>query len=292
MKLKAHTTLFLLLIILSFVSCKSSQKFKTVEGDSFQYRYVEKGKGIQVDSGKVAEILISQYLETTDSVYQEMQFPGKQGALIENISENPMIRAFMIGKVGDSLTIKIPNTGQLREMTPPDFPDTGWLRMEIRFLNVEEQASYEARKTKELQAKIEIQKEIDENAIQAYLKSNNIKNAQRTASGLYYIITEEGNGNTAQKEQEVEVHYTSTFLDGTKFDSSLDRNETFQFPLGINRVILGWDEGISFFSEGTKGTLLIPSHLAYGAKGSGAIPPFTPTKYDIEIIKIHPIDEK
>jgi FKBP-type peptidyl-prolyl cis-trans isomerase FkpA len=289
---KFRNVFFGLATALFLIGCNSKDEFKTT-ADGVQYKVVEEGNGVKVDSGKVAEILISQYLETADSIYQEMKFPGAQGAEIQNPSQNPMLKAFMLGKVGDSLTIKIPNTGQLRKMTPPNLPDSAWLRMEIRILSVEEKETYEARKKKEMEEKILTQESDDDTAIQAYMKANGIENAQKTESGLYYVITEEGNGEKPEVGGEVEVHYTGTLLDGTKFDSSVDRDQTFKFPLGMGRVIPGWDEGIALLSKGSKGVLLIPSHLGYGARGGGAkIPPFTPLKFDVELISFSPAPEK
>ncbi len=288
---KFRNVFFGLATALFLIGCDSKDKFQTT-ADGTQYKVVEEGDGVKVDSGKVAEVLISQYLETADSVYQEMKFPGAQGAMIQNPSQNPMLRAFMLGKVGDSLTIKIPNTGQLKKMTPPNFPETGWLRMEVRILSVEEQPEYEARKQKEMEEKMLSQKTDDDAAIQSFMKENGIDNAQKTESGLYYVITEEGNGEKPEMGGEVEVHYTGTLLDGTKFDSSLDRNETFKFPLGMQRVIPGWDEGIALLSKGAKGTLLIPSHLGYGARGAGTIPPFAPLKFDVELVDFSPAPEQ
>jgi FKBP-type peptidyl-prolyl cis-trans isomerase len=284
-----NKALVFLFLASCFYGCMPSKKFKTTEGEQILYRYVEKGKGIQVDSGKVAEVYISQYLETVDSVYQEMVYSGAQGVLIMNPGENPMIRSFMLGKVGDSLTIKIPNVGQLRKMTPPNLPETGWLRMEFRILSVEEQDKYEAKKAKEMEEKLAYYKIANDKEIQVYMKANGMENVQKTESGLYYMITEEGNGEKPEVGGEVEIHYTGTLLDGTKFDSSIDRGQIFKFQLGVSRVISGWSEGISLLSKGAKGTLLIPSHLGFGAVGSRKkVPPFSSMKFDIELVNIFP----
>ena len=111
--------------------------------------------------------------------------------------------------------------------------------------------------------------------------------ATETPSGLMYIIEREGNGVKPLASQVVKVHYEGRLVDGTIFDSSYDRKQPIEFPLGVGRVIPGWDEGIALLSEGGKATLIIPSHLAYGAKGAGGmIPPNSTLVFEVELIEI------
>ena len=95
-----------------------------------------------------------------------------------------------------------------------------------------------------------------------------------------------GTGPGATRGDAVKVHYTGTFLDGRQFDSSLSRGKPFSFKLGQNRVIKGWEEGVLGMKKGGRRELTIPAELAYGAKGSGKIPPNTPVKYEIEVLSI------
>jgi len=106
-----------------------------------------------------------------------------------------------------------------------------------------------------------------------------------TASGLKYIDVEVGTGQTAEKGMLVQVHYTGRLTDGTKFDSSLDRNQPFAFTLGVGQVIQGWDEGVAGMKVGGKRQLIIPSELAYGARGAaGVIPPNAELTFDVELL--------
>jgi peptidylprolyl isomerase len=98
-----------------------------------------------------------------------------------------------------------------------------------------------------------------------------------TASGLTYIITHHGNGRRPQTGETVVVHYTGMLTDGTKFDSSHDRNDPFAFPLGTGSVIKGWDEGVAQLSIGDHAILIIPPELGYGAKGAGGVIPANAT---------------
>ena len=96
----------------------------------------------------------------------------------------------------------------------------------------------------------------------------------------------EGTGAQAVRGQTVRVHYTGTLENGTKFDSSLDRGEPIEFPLGQGHVISGWDEGISTMKQGEKRTLIIPYWLGYGEKGiTGKIPRNATLVFDIELLK-------
>jgi len=94
-----------------------------------------------------------------------------------------------------------------------------------------------------------------------------------TPTGLVYVDEIVGTGDTAQPGQTVSVHYTGWLTDGKKFDSSVDRGQPFQFPLGQGRVIRGWDEGVSGMKVGGKRKLIIPPELGYGPSG---MPPVIP----------------
>jgi FKBP-type peptidyl-prolyl cis-trans isomerase len=99
--------------------------------------------------------------------------------------------------------------------------------------------------------------------------------------------TKVGTGAAAAKGDKVRVHYTGTLLNGTKFDSSRDRNEPFEFTLGQGQVIQGWDEGVAGMKKGGKRTLTIPADKAYGKRGSPpVIPPDAPLKFDVELVEI------
>ena len=110
--------------------------------------------------------------------------------------------------------------------------------------------------------------------------------ATKTESGLMYVITQAGKGDTPKPGDNVTCHYTLKLVDGRKIDSSIDRGEPFTFQVGMRQVIAGWDEGLQLFPRGTKATLIIPSELGYGAQGAGGgiIPPNSTLIFDIEVI--------
>ena len=108
-----------------------------------------------------------------------------------------------------------------------------------------------------------------------------------TASGLQIEEVRLGDGDSAAAGQFVSVHYTGWLTDGTKFDSSKDRNEPFDFPLGQRNVIAGWDEGVQGMRVGGVRKLTIPPQLGYGARGAGGvIPPNATLIFEVELLDI------
>jgi FKBP-type peptidyl-prolyl cis-trans isomerase len=108
-----------------------------------------------------------------------------------------------------------------------------------------------------------------------------------TDDGLIYETLVEGTGPNAKSGDSVEVHYTGTLEDGTKFDSSVDRGKPFPVTLGMGSVIRGWDEGIPGMKVGEKRKLTIPAHLGYKDKGQGSIPPNAKLIFEVELMKIN-----
>jgi len=107
-----------------------------------------------------------------------------------------------------------------------------------------------------------------------------------TPSGLQYRDDKVGDGQEAKAGDHVSVHYTGTLQNGSKFDSSRDRGQPFQFPLGGGRVIRGWDEGVAGMKVGGRRRLVIPPELGYGSRPVGPIPPNSTLVFDVELLDV------
>jgi len=210
---------------------------------------------------------------------------------IEQPLTKQFLGAFMEGfallTAGDSAILRLPIDTAFKGSPMPPFAKSGdKVSYEIKIISVKTKAEADAEKEKASK----VQNGIDDKLLKEYIKTKNLKTA-KTASGIYYVIDKKGNGKHATAADKVKVHYKGYKLDGSTFDSSYDRGQPIEFPL--SGVIKGWTEGIPLFEEGGKGTLLIPSSLAYGQNA----PPGSTIKanevllFDVELIKINPEPE-
>ena len=122
----------------------------------------------------------------------------------------------------------------------------------------------------------------NEQDITAYINANNL-DAQRTDSGLHYVISFEGRGEQPSSNSNVTVAYKGTFLNGTVFDESSSSGISFN----LNQVIKGWTEGITYFKEGGSGLLLVPAHLAYGNSDYRGIPGGSVLIFEIKLLSVN-----
>ena len=200
-------------------------------------------------------------------------------------------------RVGDELTLIVPSKLAFKDqgrqgLIGPYTSIVYWIRLnnfKTKAVHEKELAKIEKEKAKKKaeQGKLdELQKDQEKQTIANYIEINKVK-VKPTETGLYYIETAEGTGEKPVAGDKVKVHYHGTLLDGTKFDSSYDRGTPFEFTLGKNQVIKGWDEGIAMMKAGGKATLIVPSSIAYGAQArGGVIHAYAPLKFDVELIEI------
>lgn len=120
-------------------------------------------------------------------------------------------------------------------------------------------------------------------------KNKMAEGVKTTNSGLQYKTTKEGSGLSPDANDRVTVHYHGTLIDGTVFDSSVDRGQPATF--GLNQVIQGWTEGLQLMKEGGKTTFYIPQALAYGPRAQGKIPGFSTLIFEVELIKVEKVDD-
>jgi len=190
---------------------------------------------------------------------------------------------------GDSAIFYV-SIDSVKKSSPQPLPEFmkegGKITYEVTLVSVKTQDEAKAAELQEASEQVGI----DDKKLQEYFAQNNI-NAQKTESGLYYVIEKEGSGPTASAGQDVTVNYTGKTMDGKTFDSNVDPQfqhvEPFTFKLGQGQVIRGWDEGVALLKKGSKAKLYIPSPLAYGTQDrSPSIPPNSVLIFDVEVTDI------
>lgn len=248
---------------------------KAAEGDGVSMSIVYALKGASKDS-----VLFDSKLNSDDGsgviryILPKSSFKGSLEDAITMMAKNDSA-AFIIS--ADSFFLK---TNKLQSL-PPFAKPGDKLQVTIKLVDIKSKKELDENQKKQ-EAEIAALEGAEKPKLDAYLASNKITTAP-TASGLIFIETQKGKGKDHPKATDVvTVHYTGTLLDGTKFDSSVDRGEPTTFPL--NQVIPGWTEAIQLMSKGSKAKLIIPSSLGYGPRGGGPIPPFSTLVFEVELI--------
>ncbi len=274
-------------LMMAFVatSCEKSPYpgYKQTESGLY-YKYLVKNDGPTAELGKVVEVDLAYYLDDS-LLYSTKDMPQPVYDMVRESSfAGDLYEGFTMMHKGDSMSMIMPADSVFLKMfmarVLPDFVDsTSIVRWEVKLIDIMTEEEVNAR----IQAAMDEKFAEADETLQAYLAENNIE-ATPTESGLVYVCTQPGNGAKPEAGKKVKVHYTGTLLDGTKFDSSVDRGEPFEFPLGMGYVITGWDEGVAMMSKGEKGILYIPAKLAYGERQAGTIPAFSNLIFEVELV--------
>lgn len=268
------------------ISCSDNTGVKhTPDGLKYQF-YTDVKEGEQPAVNDI--LTVSMVYSINDSVLfdsrqmpRPMQFPlmapAFKGDFFEGIGMMRKGDSASFWSPADSVMLKVFNTGTL----PPFVKPGDVIRFDVKLTDFSSQEEFMAKRNQEMEA---MQLDSQEK-LMAYIQAEGIS-VDPTESGLYYVEVEAGKGKQPTPGQRVEVHYTGSLLDGTKFDSSLDRGQPFVFTLGVGQVISGWDEGIALMRVGGKAKLIIPSQLGYGERDMGSIPPHSPLIFDVELLSI------
>ncbi len=200
--------------------------------------------------------------------------------------------AFSLVRPGDSAVFRISADSlfakTFQQPMPPFIKKGSQLTFQVVAQKVQSQQEAMMDQQKMMMEFMEKQNKKDEQVIQDYVKKEGLK-AQKTASGLYYVVNQPGSGAPAKAGQTVAVKYKGTLLDGTVFDTSDNPQlggKPFEFTLGQQQVIRGWDEGIALLNKGAKGTLLVPSTMGYGPQAQGKIPANSVLRFDVELVDV------
>ena len=276
-------------IALAFTACDSnSSEFKTADS-GIEYKYhIENEDAAQPQMGDFAELQLS-YKTSTDSVlFDTKEMPTKFRIKVQEASHKggAVEDAIMLLHVGDSASFLIVADSFFTHTANsplPDFITAGSkLQFDITLIKIMTQEEIDT----EIASENKDKKDLELGLMADYIKEQGLE-IEPLESGMYFIPVSAGKGKQPEAGQKVSVHYTGTLINGQKFDSSLDRNEPFEFTLGQGQVILGWDEGIGMMHVGEKVKLLIPSHLGYGERGyPPVIPAFSTLIFEVELIGV------
>jgi FKBP-type peptidyl-prolyl cis-trans isomerase len=275
------------LLLASFAQAQKAVKYSKSKTTGLSYVMHKSNKGPKLKLDDVVTLNLK-YITSKDSLVFDSWKMGKpiQLKIAKSSFKGDLMDGLTLLTVGDSASFLI-NADSLFTKTfgaprPAFIDSSSFLSFTVKVISTTTDA---ALKAEELKA--EKENAMKENEVIAKYIADKQMTPSKSSSGLMYVISEPGTGEQAQAGKTVKVHYTGRLLDGTKFDSSLDRNEPIEFKLGQGMVIKGWDEGIALLKVGGKALLIIPSDLAYGSRGAGGvIPPFSPLTFEVELVSV------
>ena len=275
------------LFFASFAQAQKAVKYSKSKTSGLSYVMHKSNKGPKLKLDDVVTLNLK-YITSKDSIVFDSWKMGKpiQLKIAKASFKGDLMDGLSLLSVGDSASFLI-NADSLFTKTfaaprPAFIDSSSFLSFTVKIISTTTDA---ALKAEELKAEKENAMKENE-MIAKYIAEKQIT-PSKSSSGLMYIISEPGTGEQAQAGKTVKVHYTGRLLDGTKFDSSLDRSDPIEFKLGQGMVIKGWDEGIALLKVGGKALLIIPSNLAYGSRGAGGvIPPFSPLTFEVELVSV------
>ena len=275
------------LLFASFAQAQKAVKYSKSKTSGLSYVMHKSNKGPKLKLDDVVTLNLK-YITSKDSIVFDSWKMGKpiQLKIAKSSFKGDLMDGLTLLTVGDSASFLI-NADSLFTKTfaaprPAFIDSSSFLSFTVKVISTTTDA---ALKAEELKA--EKENAMKENEVIAKYIADKQMTPSKSSSGLMYIISEPGTGEQAQAGKTVKVHYTGRLLDGTKFDSSLDRNDPIEFKLGQGMVIKGWDEGIALLKVGGKALLIIPSNLAYGSRGAGGvIPPFSPLTFEVELVSV------
>jgi FKBP-type peptidyl-prolyl cis-trans isomerase FkpA len=276
--------------LVGFSACKQNGGFKKTK-DGIEYNIVKDVPGTQMP--KIGDIIeYHMIVKIGDSVLADTRKAMNGQPVQKMLQEVPAANKKMdptevltMLTPGDSVVIRTEIDSNMHKMFTFAKPTD---KLEYQFVLVSVKTKDQAQK--EAKEKASAQAQVDDKILTDYFTKNNIK-AQKTASGLYYVIATLGAGENPTPGKTVSVNYTGKTIDGVVFDSNLEQEfqhvKPLEFPIGQGQVIPGWDEGIALLKKGAKATLYVPSTLAYGAQSPNPkIPANGILVFDVQLLDI------
>jgi FKBP-type peptidyl-prolyl cis-trans isomerase len=268
------------------VACSKYPGFKKDKTGFYYKYYIQNPDEVQPQNGDVVELTYT--LRTKDSVLVD-NVP-LYDMIIESLFEGDIYDALRTMHLGDSATFIMNGDTFFHYFWVQTFQfEKKELYFDIKLNDITPKEEYEKQKAMqalEYETMIEEFRMAEEGLINDYIEKNKIK-VKPTENGLYFMKQVSGKGATVEIGSKVNVHYIGKLLDGTVFDSSVERGEPIELRVGAGQVIPGWEEALLLMKEGDKAAVLIPSKMAYGSRGAGyVIQPYTPLLFEMEVVSV------
>ena len=305
----SKSLLAILALLVGASTLTSCKKTKVTDKDGIEYTYVKEGN----EKAPNGEFLLYNLQITTASdsvIYStaDQPFPGYLMANDSMTTTNGMDEIFLGLRKGDSIAFESTAKTIFGNNFPPFLKEEDVVKVRLGAFEIMNEEAIQAYFEKVMAAedvkKAERAKERlveEDRIIQEYIKEKGL-DAKKTESGLYYVIEEEGTGDPVTPGTSMSVDYAGYLLDGTLFDTSIEsvakENDMYNenrpggytplpVSVGMGQVIPGWDEGLLLLKKGSKGKFLIPSPLAYGENGAGAmIPANSVLVFDVNVADV------
>lgn len=277
------SALFLMLSV--FTGCSNAPKGYQATDNGLYYRLFTNNGGENPQIGDLLELTMSCSVNDTVVI---LPLTKNIIPMAEPSFWSDFVEGFSMMHKGDSASFIVDIDSSFVNLfgyntLPPQFSSTDIMRFEVRLDDFYPESEFRFRMIENIKKNYPAETEKAASELNAYLEKNGVV-AQPTSTGLYYVKTQDGTGEKPSKGSTVKAHYTGYLLDGTVFDTSIERGEPIEFVLGVGQVIPGWDEGIAMMSKGEKAVLYIPYYLAYGDRDLGVIPPFSNLVFEVELI--------
>ena len=277
------SALFLMLSVLT--GCSNAPKGYQATDNGLYYRLFTNNGGDNPQIGDLLELTMSCSVNDTVVI---LPLTKNIIPMAEPSFWSDFVEGFSMMHKGDSASFIVDIDSSFVNLfgyntLPPQFSSTDIMRFEVRLDDFYPESEFRFRMIENIKKNYPAETEKAASELNAYLEKSGVV-AQPTSTGLYYVKTQDGTGEKPSKGSTVKAHYTGYLLDGTVFDTSIERGEPIEFVLGVGQVIPGWDEGIALMSKGEKAVLYIPYYLAYGDRDLGVIPPFSNLVFEVELI--------
>lgn len=289
-----RTILFAAGILLFSASCKKSSEEGTTPG-GFKYMHHVKTEGALPKAGDYVyfQVVMTNGDSTLFDSYSQPDLPMVVIPTPEETAgqrPSPVLEALMLMAVGDSLTVYYP-VDSLGPQRPAGFENAEFVVYNIAMKEIKGADAFKAAQAAEKKAEAEaaVPQDIRDQtkSLMDEFKANTLGDRLvTTASGLQYVLIQEGTGAVAKAGETVTAQYYGLLMDETVFDFSYPGETPFSFPAGQGRVIPGWDEAFTTLKAGSKALLFIPSALGYGAQGNDVIPANSDLVFFVEVLGV------